>query len=210
MQEHGHFEARALPASPESRNTGQRNQSLGPCSWVSGGPDGPSRNDTRVFGTLRELVTTAAQRSTNDYAKKHECGEQADRGTPEGCSAGIVSQGYEDGKWRAEQDDPHCLVSSQKAAAQLVGCQKSRRYDDRGQVVGECVGSSEERGRGQYCRLQFLTNSRAPDYPHDDGTTESNQSLNQPSQMGRTMKAADQSVRGLEISPVAVRVSSQA
>jgi hypothetical protein len=38
MQEHRHSGARALPASPESRNTDQRNQWLGQCSWFPGGP----------------------------------------------------------------------------------------------------------------------------------------------------------------------------
>jgi hypothetical protein len=36
MQEDRHSGARAPPASPESRNTDQRNQSLGLCSWVPG------------------------------------------------------------------------------------------------------------------------------------------------------------------------------
>jgi len=36
MQEHRHCGARALPTSPESRNTEQRNQYLGRCSWMPG------------------------------------------------------------------------------------------------------------------------------------------------------------------------------
>ena len=36
MQEHRHSGARALPASPKSRNTDQRNQWLGQCSWFPG------------------------------------------------------------------------------------------------------------------------------------------------------------------------------
>src|SRR5438045_7704435 len=152
-------------------------------------------------------VPKRAQRSTQDYAKKHECGEQADRRTFEGFSARIVSEGREDSKWRDEQDDPRCLLSSQQAAAQLVGCQKSGWNNDCGHVVGERIGGSEKRGRGQYCRLQFVTDPRAPDNPHRDGTTKGDQSLNQPSQLGGTVEAADQPVRGLEISPVALRVS---
>ncbi len=153
--------------------------------------------------------TRAAQRSTNDCAKKHEHGEQADRRTPEGCSAGIVSEGYEDGKRRAKQDDPRRLLSLQKAAAQLVGCQKSRRNNDCGHVVGERVGSSEKRARRQYCRLQLVADSRAPAFPHDGGATKSDQSLNQPSQLGRPVEAADQPVRALEISPVALRIGQE-
>src|SRR5271169_4845299 len=38
MQEHHHSGARALPASPESRDTDQRNQSLGLCSCWGGRP----------------------------------------------------------------------------------------------------------------------------------------------------------------------------
>jgi hypothetical protein len=38
MQEHRHSGARALSASPESRNTDQRNQWLGQCSWFPGPP----------------------------------------------------------------------------------------------------------------------------------------------------------------------------
>src|SRR5208282_831254 len=38
MQEHRHSGARAAPASPESRNTDQRNQSLGLCSCWGGRP----------------------------------------------------------------------------------------------------------------------------------------------------------------------------
>jgi hypothetical protein len=38
MQEHRHSGARVLPASPESKNTDQRNRSLGLCSWVPGPP----------------------------------------------------------------------------------------------------------------------------------------------------------------------------
>jgi hypothetical protein len=36
MQELRHSGARAPPASPETRNTDQRNQLLGLCSWVPG------------------------------------------------------------------------------------------------------------------------------------------------------------------------------
>jgi hypothetical protein len=172
MQEHLHSGARALPASPESRNTDQRNQSLGLCSWVPDPALIGRPGMTREFSAPCESwVTRAAQRSTNDYAKKHEHGEQADRRTPEGCSAGIVSEGYEDGKRRAKQDDPNRLLSLQKAAAQLVGRQKSRRNNDCGHVVGERVGGSEKRARRKYCRLQFVADSRAPDYPHRDGAT---------------------------------------
>jgi hypothetical protein len=38
IQEHRHSGARALPASPESRNTDRSNQWLGLCSWVPGPP----------------------------------------------------------------------------------------------------------------------------------------------------------------------------
>lgn len=36
MQEGRHSGARTLPASPEPRNTDQRNQQRGLCSWVPG------------------------------------------------------------------------------------------------------------------------------------------------------------------------------
>ena len=36
MQKHCHSGARALPASPEPRNTDRRNQWLGRCSWFPG------------------------------------------------------------------------------------------------------------------------------------------------------------------------------
>ena len=36
MQDHRRSGARAAPASPETRNTEQRNQLLGLCSWVPG------------------------------------------------------------------------------------------------------------------------------------------------------------------------------
>jgi hypothetical protein len=36
MQEDRHSGARALPENPESRNTDQRNQWLGLCSWIPG------------------------------------------------------------------------------------------------------------------------------------------------------------------------------
>jgi hypothetical protein len=54
MQEHRHSGARALRANPESKNT-ERDQWLGPVSMVSvPGPDGPSRNDARLFSSLLE------------------------------------------------------------------------------------------------------------------------------------------------------------
>jgi hypothetical protein len=36
MQEHRHSGARALPENPECRNTDQKNQWLGLCSWIPG------------------------------------------------------------------------------------------------------------------------------------------------------------------------------
>ena len=36
MRKHRHSGARALPSSPESKNTDQRDQYFGLCSWVPG------------------------------------------------------------------------------------------------------------------------------------------------------------------------------
>jgi hypothetical protein len=52
MQEHRHSGARALPASPESRNTDRRNQCLGLCSWV------PDPALTGRPGMTREFFST--------------------------------------------------------------------------------------------------------------------------------------------------------
>jgi hypothetical protein len=49
MREHLHSGARALPASPESRNTDQRNQCLGLCSWIPGPPLTGRPGMTREF-----------------------------------------------------------------------------------------------------------------------------------------------------------------
>src|ERR1700730_18898119 len=56
MQEHRHSGARALPASPESRTTDQRNQWLGQCSWFPGPPLTGRPGMTREFfsSLLRE------------------------------------------------------------------------------------------------------------------------------------------------------------
>jgi hypothetical protein len=53
MHDPRHSGARASPASPEPKNTGTRNQWAWPvCMGSRPGPDGPSRNDTRVFSSL--------------------------------------------------------------------------------------------------------------------------------------------------------------
>ncbi len=57
MQELCHSGARAPPASPETRNTDQRNQSLGLCSWVPGpaltGRPGMTREFFSILLVLR-------------------------------------------------------------------------------------------------------------------------------------------------------------
>ena len=58
MQKHCHSGARALPASPESRNTDLNKSMAWPVFMVSGpGPDGPSRNDARLFQHPAKLPT---------------------------------------------------------------------------------------------------------------------------------------------------------
>src|SRR5262252_4991681 len=53
MQERRHSGARALPASPESRNTSQTNQRLGLCLWVPGSaPTGRPETAREFFSTL--------------------------------------------------------------------------------------------------------------------------------------------------------------
>jgi hypothetical protein len=68
MQEHRHSGARALPASPESKNTNQRNQRLGLCSWVPGSALAGRPGMTReFFSTLLELARFfSTERCTGD------------------------------------------------------------------------------------------------------------------------------------------------
>src|SRR5580700_4013479 len=101
MQEHLTFRGASSAREPRIQEHRPEKSVAWPVFMGSGpGPDWPSRNDTRVLPELRSARRTITQ-------KKHECGEQADRRTPEGCSVRIVSEGREDSKWRAEQDDPH-------------------------------------------------------------------------------------------------------
>jgi hypothetical protein len=58
MQEHRHSGARALPASPESRNTDERNQWLGRCSWFPGPAlTGRPGMTQEFFSTLLDQIT---------------------------------------------------------------------------------------------------------------------------------------------------------
>ena len=69
MREHRHFGARALPASPESKNTDQRNQWLGLCSWVPGSPVTGGPGMTReFFSTLLVLLRFAFLRGRTELA----------------------------------------------------------------------------------------------------------------------------------------------
>ena len=58
MQEHRHSGARAVPASPESRNTDQRSEWLGQCSWFPG----PAL--TGRPGMTREFFSSLLKRSS--------------------------------------------------------------------------------------------------------------------------------------------------
>jgi hypothetical protein len=63
MQERRHSGARALAASPKSKNTGQTNQWLGLCSWVPGpaltGRPGTTRD---FFSTLLVMLSAVVFR----------------------------------------------------------------------------------------------------------------------------------------------------